>query len=218
MRRKPRGRVQLLKDFVTFPLRALTLFHNDRWGLSALSSERFEYVGREVRGRCLDVGCGRSNRFVQEFLGGHGKGIDVFRYEGLARDEVVADLCRFPFPDASFDSVTFIANLNHVPRSKRDIELAEAWRCLKPGGDIVVTMGNPVAEILVHQVVWLYDKVFRTDFDMDTERGMAEGEEYFLRDAEIVSRLARAGFCGVRKKYFPTQWALNHLFVASKPV
>jgi hypothetical protein len=59
-----RTRSQHVKDFLTFPLRAFTLFHDDRWGLSSLASERFDYVAAEVRGRSLDVGCGYGNRFI----------------------------------------------------------------------------------------------------------------------------------------------------------
>jgi hypothetical protein len=51
---------------------------------------------------------------------------------------------------------------------------------------------------------------------VDTERGMAEEEAYYLTDGEIRARLARAGFVGVRKHYFGTQWLLNHLFVGWK--
>lgn len=203
-------------DFLTFPLRALTLFERDRWSLSSLATERFDYVAREVRGYCLDVGCGRHNRFVREFLEGDGKGIDVFPYEGLSEENLVTDLTRFPFPDASFDSLTFIANLNHVPKSQRDVELAEAYRCLKGGGNIIVTMGNPLAEILVHKLVAFYDRVLGTRFDVDSERGMHEEEEYYLTDAEIRARLTRAGFRNMAKKFFWTQWGLNHLFVGWK--
>jgi SAM-dependent methyltransferase len=148
-----RATTQRTTDFVTFPLRAVTLFHVDRFGLSSLASERFDYVAREVTGYCLDVGCGRHNRFVTEYLGGNGEGIDVFAYEGLSDDNVVSDLTHFPYDDNLFDSVTFIANLNHVPKPDRDPELAEAFRVLKPGGNIIVTTGHPVAEILVHKVV-----------------------------------------------------------------
>src|SRR4029077_1693583 len=103
---------------------------------------------------------------------GIGVGIDGFPCEWLNPEQVLADLDRFPFGDGTFASVAFIANINHVPEPKRDLELAEAYRCLRPGGNIIITMGNPVAEYLVHQLVWLYDKMFGTRVDMDTERGM----------------------------------------------
>jgi SAM-dependent methyltransferase len=211
-----RNALQKWKDFITFPVRALTLFHSDRCGLSCLSSERFDYVAGEVRDYCLDVGCGRHNRFILEYLNGNGKGIDVFPYEGLSPEHLVADITHFPFGDCNFDSVTFIANLNHVPRSQRNTELAEAFRCLKPGGNVIVTMGNPIAELLVHQIVYIYDRFFRTNVDMDSERGMGDEEEYYLTDSEILRRLSEVGFKNVRKKYFWTQWGLNHLFVGWK--
>jgi SAM-dependent methyltransferase len=213
-----RTRAQRALDFLTFPLRALTLFHVDKCGLSSLASERFDYVAREVEGCCLDVGCGRNNRFVNDYLGGRGHGIDLFPYEGLTAENLVPDLSHFPFADESFDSVTFIANLNHCPRSKRDIELREAFRVLQPGGRIVVTMGNPLAEIAVHKLVWLYDRLLHTHVDVDTERGMDAEEEYFLSDTEIRARLGQAGFVNCRKKRFATQWGLNRLFVAERPL
>jgi SAM-dependent methyltransferase len=212
-----RSSTQKAIDFVTFPFRAFALFHEDRFGLSSLASERFDYVAKEVRGYCLDIGCGRHDRFVQEYLKGNGRGIDLFPYEGLTEENLVSDLSHFPFADGSFEAVTFIANLNHCPRPQRDAELAEAFRVLKPGGRILVTMGNPLAEILVHKVVWLYDKLLKTNVDMDSERGMEAEEEYYLTDGEIRERLSRAGFANIRKKYFLTQWALNHVFVGEKP-
>ena len=57
-----RSLLRRLADFLTFPLRAMTLFEKDKWGLSSLASDRFRYVAREVRGYCLDVGCGRRVR------------------------------------------------------------------------------------------------------------------------------------------------------------
>lgn len=214
---KARTSVQRLIDFATFPIRALALHEYDRFGLSSLKTERFDYAAREVGGYCLDVGCGRHNRFVAERLGGKGVGIDVFRYEGLTEDQIVEDMTRLPFPDASFDSVTFLANLNHVPESIRDAELADAYRCLKPGGNIIVTMGNPLVEILVHKLVEFYDRYMGTNLDIDNERGMHEEEDYYLTGPQITGLLAKAGFKGITRKYFGTQWLLNSVFVGRKP-
>jgi len=211
-----RKSIQKIKDFLTFPLRAVTLFYVDRWGLSSLATERYDYVSTEVTGYCLDVGCGRFNRFINEFLAGKGKGIDIFQYEGLSPDNIVKDMSRFPFKDNTFDSLTFIANINHIPVHLRDAELSEAYRVLKTNGNIIITMGSPIAEILAHKSVALYDKIFGTTYDIDEERGMQQGEEYFLKDDEIIQRLNGAGFVDIKKKYFYTQWFLNHLFVGWK--
>lgn len=208
--------IQEIKDFLTFPLRSLVLFYSDKWGLSSLASERYYYVSREVTGYCLDVGCGRNNRFITEFLNGNGKGIDVFPYEGLSEENIVEDISRFPFISETFDSVTFIANINHIPKSLRDIELAEAYRILKKGGNVIVTMGNPLAEILAHKAIALYDKVFKTKYDIDAERGMHHEEEYYILDSEITRRLEYASFVNIKKRSFWTQWGLNHLLIGWK--
>jgi SAM-dependent methyltransferase len=211
-----RSRWQKVKDLVTFPLRAITLFEEDRWGLSSLRSERFDYCASQVQGYCLDVGCGRNNLFIRDYLDGGGKGIDVFPYEGLGKENLVEDISKFPFEDCAFDSVTFIANINHIPKSKRDVELIEAYRCLKRGGNIIVTMGVPFAELMVHRIVALYDKINGTKHDMDNERGMDEDEAYYLTDKEIITRLSHAFFQDITKKRFLTQWGLNAMFIGWK--
>lgn len=212
-----RARGQKIKDFLTFPLRAVLPVQESRWGLTSRPDERFEYVAREITGRVLDIGCGRDNVFVTRYAHGNGVGVDVFRYEGLTDENIVDDMSQLPFPDESFDTVTFIACFNHIPKSDRDAEVGEAFRVLRKGGKVVVTMGNPLAELAIHRLVHAYDKLLGTNLDMDTERGMHEDEEYFVRDRVIVEHLAAGGFRDVRKRYFATQWGLNHLLTAQRP-
>jgi len=45
-----RKSIQKIKDSLTFPLRSITLFYVDRWGLSSLATERYDYVRTEVAG------------------------------------------------------------------------------------------------------------------------------------------------------------------------
>lgn len=111
--------------------------------MSAIARDRFDYVAREVRGHCLDIGCGPRNRFVREYLDGDGVGVDVFPYEGLEPEQILEDMTKLPFADGSFDTVTFLANFNHIPEPLRDAELAEAMRVLRPRGNVIITMGNP---------------------------------------------------------------------------
>lgn len=214
-----RTRVQKAVDFVTFPVRAVMPFRAgelSKWGLSSRAAERFDYAAREVIGYALDVGCGPYNRFVNEYLGGEGVGIDVFPYDGLAEDQVFSDLSRFPFENATFDSVTLIATLHHIPRSMREVELAEAHRVLRPGGNLIVTMATPLTEILVHRVTRLHARVFGNAYDIDLLREMHEEEEDFVAEGELVKQMLRAGFEEVQRKRFLTQWGLNRLFVGWK--
>lgn len=207
---------QKLIDFISFPFRAITLFEKNRFGLSSLQTERYDYVAKEVNGNCLDVGCGRNNRFIKEFVNNNGIGIDVFKYEGLKNKNIMKDMTILPFKSETFKTVTLIANINHIPRSIRDKELKEIYRVITKNGKVIVTMGNPIIEILVHKLVWIYDKFFKTNVDVDSERGMKKDEEYFLRDNQIIKLLLKSKFKNIRKKYFTTQWGLNHLFIGYK--
>jgi SAM-dependent methyltransferase len=216
-RRTRRTRRQATLDFATFPVRAVLPWRDDRWGLTSRRSERFIEVASRVQGHTLDIGCGRHDIFVREFLGGRGLGIDVFAYDGLEPNQIVEDMRRLPYAEGSFDTVTMVATLNHIPERDRDAELAEAHRCLRSGGNIVVTMGHPVAEWAIHKLVAFYDRVLGTSLDVDDERGMHEDEAYFVPNSEIAARLRRAGFTDVTRRRFSTQWGLNGLVEGWKP-
>lgn len=45
---------------------------------------------------------------------------------------------------------------------------------------------------------------------------MEKGESEYIKDTEIVERMAHAGLRDIEKKYFLTQWGLNHLLVGWK--
>jgi SAM-dependent methyltransferase len=203
-------------DFFSFPIRAITLFEKDFYCLSSLQSERYDYVAREVVGKCLDIGCGRYNRFINEYLGGKGVGIDVFLYEGLNKKQIIKDMTHLPYKPGVFDTVTLIANINHIPESIRYKELKEITRVLKKNGRLIVTMGNPISETIVHRVVLFYEKFFNYKIDVDSQRGMEHDEAYYLSDEEIKRLLALSGFKIEKRITFWTQWGFNHLFVASK--
>lgn len=207
-------------DFATFPVRAVMPFRageRERWGLTSRASERLEYAARETVGYTLDVGCGPKNRLVAEYLGGNGFGVDVLDYSGsLGAEQVFEDLTTLPFEDTSFDSVTLVAVIHHIPRSLRDAELAEIHRVLKPGGNIILTQALPFAEILIHKITRAHAKILGKDYDIDLLREMHEEEEDHVTDEEIVERMARAGFRDIKKKPFPTQWGVNRAFVGWK--
>src|SRR6266508_1994886 len=131
-------------------------------------------------------------------------------------DQIVSDMTRLPFGASSFDSVTLIAALNHIPRPLRDPQLAEMQRVLRPGGRIIITMGTAFAESAVHRLVHFYSERFKTHEDMDHERGMEEDEDYSITKSEILERLRRTGFVGVRQRRIWTQFGLNKLYIAVK--
>jgi len=220
MKKRNRNDIKKILDTITFPFRAILAFGRTEYrlfGLSSFSDERYDYVSKEVKGYCLDIGCG-NNRFINEYLNGDGIGIDVFPHNGLDIKYVIKDLTKLPFNDSSFYTVTFIANINHVPESLRDDELAEAYRCLIPGGNIIITNGNPIAEIIVHKMGFLYYDLkcfFVNNNDSDNVYSEKD-DQLYLFDSEIYDRLINVGFKNITKKYFWTQWGLNHMIIAYK--
>ncbi len=198
-----RGRnlLQRLYDLLAAPLWMILLPDQTcrRLGLTCLEDERLRAVLPEIRGRLLDIGAG-TNRLVE--LYGDGVGVEVVDWGGSAL--VVEDTRRLPFDDASFDTVTFVACLNHIPY--RDEVLREARRLLRPGGRVIVTMiGRWIGEI-GHKLWW---------YSEDKHREIAEGELMGMDPHEVIDLLTAAGFELVAHRRFV--YGLNHLFVARKP-
>jgi SAM-dependent methyltransferase len=193
-----RGVFQTVYDFVGAPLRMVVL--PDHWsrrlGLSSLEDERLRAILPVLRGRLLDIGAG-TNRLVQ--LHGNGVGVDVHDWGGGA--VVVEDTRHLPFAAGEFDTVTFVACLNHIPY--RDEALVEARRVLRPGGRLVVTMIGPWIGGVGHKLWW---------YSEDKHRHVDEHELMGMAPEHVISLIGKAGFSDVQHSRFLYQ--LNHLFVA----
>jgi SAM-dependent methyltransferase len=146
----------------------------------ALAKRRIEAVLPHVRGRLLDIGCG-SNGLVKRYS--NGIGVDVFPWPGA--DSIVKNSAALDYDSHSFDTVTIIAALNHIPN--REAVLRECRRVLKPDGHVVITMLPPLTSRVWH---WI-----RAPWDADQrERGMRPGEVYGFTPAEITNLFTRCGF------------------------
>jgi len=163
---------------------------------------RTRVVVPHIRGRLLDIGCGL-NELVRAYTG-DGTGVDVYQWGDV--DLVVDDTANLPFEDGEFDTVAIVAALNHIPN--REDALAEAYRVLKPGGSIIVTMITaPVGK------VWHFA---RKPWDADqVERGMKAGELHGLSRGEVHRLLKQAGFRVSSEQRF--MLGLNLLTMATKP-
>jgi len=154
-----------------------------------------------VRGRLLDIGCG-TNRLVRSYVG-EGLGVDVYQWGGV--DLVIKDSANLPFKNESFDTVTVVAALNHIPN--RNEVIAEANRVLKKDGRIIITMIPPRISKLWH--------FLRKPWDIDQkERGMKDGEAYGLSRKEVHSLLSEAKFDILFEKPFML-W-INCITIARK--
>ena len=172
----------------------------NRLGVRSLRDERYDMVAARCRGRLLDVGCG-NNELVRRY--GHDSvGVDVHDFGGGAVR--IEDAAELPFEDGSFETVGFVASLNHIPRRREAVR--EARRVLSAGGRVVVTMLSPRVGVIRHRLAW---------WDRDQhDRGMAAGEAFGLSRRAVVSLFRQEGFRLVARKRFIC--GLNNLYVFEK--
>ncbi len=195
---KKKNLLQSFWDFIGIPFR-FVLF-DQKWlpkfGWTTLEEERIQKVLPLVSGRLLDIGAG-PNTLVKTYR--NGVGIDVFDWGGGAL--VVQDTADLPFEDKSFDTITFIACLNHIPN--RLEVLKEARRLLKPDGKVIITMIDPILGNIGHAIWW---------YSEDKQRGgMKAGELGGMWTKDIASICSEAGFTLKAHKKF--QCGLNHLYL-----
>lgn len=152
------------------------------------------------QGKILDIGCG-NNALVKKY--GNGIGVDVHPWEGVDR---VCDTTNLPFKESEFDRVFLIACLNHIP--EREKVLKEAFRVLKPGGMVILTMTGPRIGFLLHKI-----GIFFREQDQ-RERGMKDGEVYGMTQKEVDDLLIQAGFKEISHKKF--ELGLNTIFSGKK--
>jgi len=162
---------------------------------------RIRAVLPHVDGFLLDIGCG-TNRLVRSYKG---KGIGVDVYQWGEADLIVEDTAHLPYKNGTFDTVTIVAALNHIP-NRREV-LKEANRLLKVNGRIIITMLPPRISRLWHLV--------RRPWDADQkERTMQAGEVYGMDRFDVSTLLQAAGFEVVVEKSF--MCGVNRLSIGKK--
>lgn len=201
-------------DLAGAPLRMVLLpdSQNERLHLTSLRAERYAAVLPQLRGRVLDIGAGDNAliRLYRQRLLRSGKddagaddsvGVDVVDWGGDTLKIASSD--SLPFEAESFDTVAFVACLNHIP--ERIGALKEAHRVLKPGGLLVTTMiGRLIGD--VGHAIWWYSE--------DKHRDVAEGEVMGIDKTEMLRLLEQAGFRQVSVKRFV--YGMNYLYLATR--
>ena len=206
--RRPKTLLQAVYDFLGAPLRMILLpdHLSERLHLTSLRAERLARVLPVLSGRILDVGAGDNMLINLHRNSGLDRadqsvGVDVVDWGGDCM--ILPDCSRLPFPDASFDTVSFVACINHIP--ERSDALKEAHRVLRPGGRIVLTMIGRFIGGIGHAIWW---------YSEDKHREIAAGEVMGMDGAEIRELLSSAGFSPPREQTF--LYGLNTLYVANR--
>jgi len=197
---QPKSLWQHIYDFFGIPLRMILLPDkvSRKFGLTSLQDERIRAVMQLIKGKLLDIGAG-DNLLVNTY--GNGTGVDVFDFGGGAM--IVEDTRQLPFDDESFETITFLACLNHIPY--RQEVLKEAFRLLKPGGKVIATMISPLVGKIGHKIWW---------YSEEKHRGMAEGEEMGIGRTDMFILLKNAGFADIQEQSF--FYHMNHLYHGTK--
>lgn len=210
--RRPKPFHQAVCDFLAAPVRMALLpdAANERLHLTSLRAERFAAVLPHLQGRVLDVGAG-DNALIKLYRAKAGAlgvqvedakgsvGVDVQDWDGGC--QIIEDAASLPFADDSFDTVCFIACINHIPN--REPALREARRVLRPDGHVLVTMINKFLGTVGHAIWW---------YSEDKHRDVDEAELMGIDRAGVIELLAAGGFPEVDVHRFA--YGLNRIYRA----
>ena len=158
--------------------------------------------------RVLDVGCFDDALFAA--LGrrlGSGVGLDPLLTRPVERDRFRLLPGHFPdvqLADGSFDAITMLAVLEHVPPAELDRWAQACARLLTPGGLVVATVPAPAV-----------DHVLDVLMRLQIVEGMSVEEHHGFKPEMAPVVFRRAGLVLAHQSRF--QLGLNNLFVFAKP-
>jgi len=177
---KKRRFLRFILDRLCFPILVFLDYKaSKKIGLTPIDDERSYACLKHSKGTTLDVGCG-DGRFMDTY----GSGYCLDRVFINNSRFVLGNAEKIPFKDKTFDTVTFIASLNHIV--DREVALIEAVRVLKDDGQVLITMIDPFIGFLVH-------KIIRKRCDPDQiRRRMKKGERLGLTETQIKTLSSNA--------------------------
>ena len=147
------------------------------------TSRRRLYLVRAARmglikgGDALDLGCG-TGRHVTASLAAAGfrvtgldvsaRSIDVARRELPSVRFVVGDMAEASFPAGSFDLVTALYSIIHLPREEHGEVLRRVATWLRPGGGLIASLGASCGD--AYEEDWLGVPMYWSSWDQRTNR------------------------------------------------
>ena len=147
--------------------------------------------GLPAGARVLDLGCGNGakiSRLADRF---DVTGVDISeRQLQLARAAVPeatfqeADFTELAFPAGTFDAVTALYSIVHVPREEQRALFARILHWLKPGGLFLASLSHVGGEDRVDE--WLGVDMFFSGFDANTNRRLVREAGFELIDDQLV--------------------------------
>lgn len=148
---RPLGKPRLATDQ---PFRWITMVLEKpgqaRRRLNRTRKERYRVTARLCRGKVIELGCGEGH--MTKTI--HDRGLEVVGVDvsaakiALARGRypevrfMHSDIRTLALPDEAFDTVVLAEVLEHVREEVGAEVLAKAWRLVRPGGRLVVSVPN----------------------------------------------------------------------------
>ena len=202
---RPKPLIQSFYDLVFAPLRMVLLPDTvcENLHVTSLRSERFAIVLPHMSGRCLDIGAGDNMLLRLKEQRNNNKaesvGVDVVDWGGGCK--ILPSVSELPFDDDYFDTVTFVACINHIP--EREEALREVARVLKPNGRILITMIGKLIGEIGHKLWW---------YSEDKHREVHSDEKMGMDEREVIELIENNGFKMIKIETFV--YGLNSLYIA----
>jgi ubiquinone/menaquinone biosynthesis C-methylase UbiE len=141
--------------------------------------------------RVLDLGSGNGEKIAR--LAGRFEltGVDISQRQlSFARAAapgasfVQADFTELDLPGETFDAITALYSIVHVPREEQPPLLGRIMRWLKPGGLFLASMSHVGGEDRIEE--WLGVEMFFAGFDAETNRRLVREAGFELLADELV--------------------------------
>jgi ubiquinone/menaquinone biosynthesis C-methylase UbiE len=165
----------------------------------------FHFLEPRPGDRILDSGCGHGFylKALAEIAHPRTAGVEYRamwieharrELSGTGAHLVRGDVCSLPFASESFDKAIMSEVLEHVPDDMS--ALREAWRVLRPGGTIAITVPHANYPLLWDPVNKILERVLGTHLPSEPLwlGGIWADHFRLYRPEEIVERLAQSGF------------------------
>lgn len=141
--------------------------------------------------RVLDLGCGNGAKISRLATRFEVVGVDLSEQQlCLARANVPEatfvhdDLAALDFTPGSFEAVTALYSLMHVPREDHPALFGRIRRWLEPGGLFLASLSHVGGEDRTYE--WLGVEMFFSGFDADTNRRLVRDAGFDLELDELV--------------------------------
>ena len=142
-------------------------------------------------GRVLDLGCGNGEKISRLAADFELVAVDISEEQlRLARPRlpeatlVAEDFSRLDFEDHSFDAVTALYSVVHVPRDEHRDLFGRIARWLKPGGFFLASLSHVGGPDRAYE--WLGVEMFFSGFDAETNRRLVRDAGFALILDELV--------------------------------